>query len=167
MWASDGYKKFKKSIIAAINGLQEQYLQLDATGVPSPLMDHAHTIYDEMTNAQQAYDDARSRRQQDDAARRERDTTAQQAMGMPTANSIVRGVNAPPRLSFPLTAGQQQALAELGQNTNSPRNGMYCILFHQFITIYITDSFFIFQVMLSMLCKVQLPLMGLEMVITQ
>ena len=131
-WASDGWKKFKKSVEAAMKGHSVLYLaSQDAGHVPTPIQVMAHDLQTEMDDANGEYEAVRQQQAAGEAARQQRLGAAEQGMGLTMPG---RGVQAP-SLNFPLTAFQQQALGMLGQQTTSPGNGKCSLYFYVYISV--------------------------------
>ncbi len=117
LWAGeDGWKKFRKAILAGVRGHSMAYKQNAGAGPEIQIL--ARGLEEEITNANSQHQARVGATTEVSAECQGCLEAAQQGMGL---NMPSRGVQ-PPILDFALNNFQVQALAELGQNSVSPAN---------------------------------------------
>ncbi|KAL7552911.1 hypothetical protein ACHAWF_016160 [Thalassiosira exigua] len=115
---NQAWKKFKKAILAAIQGHSAGCTTSRQNGeTPTPIQILAHDLQNEIDANLSRHQLERSQAAAARDEHQQRLRTAENSMGLLSPG---QGVAAPNNLGFQLTQMQQQALAELGRNTLSP-----------------------------------------------
>ena len=130
LWTSDNpWRKFRTSVMSAVNGYNQIYCDRSSHGDQTGVIDSlAHDIYLQTLRAKEAYDQALQNRAENDADRQRRLHAAEQRMGLLPPGA---GTSAP-SIGFALTSHQQEALNILGQNPNSPGRNITANVSHEY-----------------------------------